>query len=130
MIRMIISTNKGYLLIRSQSFTFLVVDSLPPVIFVTHISFSPLYCDVQPYSCGESSRVTDVSRADFHDPCHKKNPTNIMIQRDDGRIAQWFAQSNYAKITNMREIHVKTGYKSLERATGNRGIRFPLIELL
>lgn len=38
-----------------QSFTFLVVDSIPPAIFVTHISFSPLYRDVQLYSRGESS---------------------------------------------------------------------------
>lgn len=40
---------------REQSFTFLVVDSLPLAIFVTHISFSSLHRDVQPYSRGESS---------------------------------------------------------------------------
>lgn len=95
MIRVTISTGKGYLLMRSleQSFTFLVVDSLPPAIFVSHVSLSPLYRDVRSSSRGESSnfRGSRMCRGGWLSwPASRKelsrglvDPTSVMIQRDD-----------------------------------------------
>lgn len=78
MIRVTISTGKRYLLMRprEQSFTFLIVDSLPPAIFVSHVSlilYTAMYGRPPVVKVQIFEGHGCVSRAGFHGPRHEKN---------------------------------------------------------